>query len=119
MPKGPGTYGSKVGRPPKKKYDEGGVVTISIIPMSRKMDDDLIDADDDLIDATDVISLEGRDAMFIKGNEAMFDEPEKKKKKKVKKKKDGGMIKYGHGGEVSSGQGCGMATSGRKFSGTY
>ena len=25
MPKGPGTYGSKVGRPPKrKKYDKGG-----------------------------------------------------------------------------------------------
>ena len=110
MPKGPGTYGSKVGRPPKKKYDEGGVVTISIIPMSREMD---------LIDASDSVELEGKDAMFIKGNEAMFDDPEKKKKKKVKKKKDGGMIKYGHGGEVSSGQGCGMATSGRKFSGTY
>ena len=24
MPKGKGTYGSKVGRPPKKKYDKGG-----------------------------------------------------------------------------------------------
>ena len=28
MPKGPGTYGSKIGRPPKKKrlYKKGGVV---------------------------------------------------------------------------------------------
>ena len=31
----------------------------------------------------------------------------------------GGMVKYGHGGDVSSGKGCGIATSGRKFSGTY
>lgn len=31
----------------------------------------------------------------------------------------GGMVKYGHGGNVSSGKGCGIATSGRKFSGTY
>ena len=26
MPKGPGTYGSKLGRPPKKKYNKGGRV---------------------------------------------------------------------------------------------
>ena len=31
----------------------------------------------------------------------------------------GGMVKYGMGGRVSSGKGCGIATSGRKFSGTY
>ena len=31
----------------------------------------------------------------------------------------GGMVKYGRGGRVSSGKGCGIATSGRKFSGTY
>ena len=31
----------------------------------------------------------------------------------------GGMVKYGHGGDVSSGKGCGIATSGRNYSGTY
>ena len=31
----------------------------------------------------------------------------------------GGMVEYGRGGRVSSGKGCGIATSGRKFSGTY
>jgi len=31
----------------------------------------------------------------------------------------GGMVKYGMGGRVSSGKGCGIATSGRKFSGTF
>ena len=101
----------------KNKDSSSGAVTISIIPMSRKMDDDLIDADDDLIDATDVISLEGQDAMFIEGNEEMFDEPEKKKK--VKKKKDGGIIKYDHGGEVKSSKDHGSATSGTRFSGVY
>jgi hypothetical protein len=94
----------------KNKDSNSGVLTISIIPMSRKMDDDLIDA-------SDIISLEGQDAMFIEGNEAMFDEPEKKKK--VKKKKNGGIIKYGNGGEVNSRKGQGSATSGTKFSGTY
>ena len=94
----------------KKKDSSSGAVTISIIPMSTKMDDDFIDA-------TDVISLEGQDAMFIEGNEEMFDEPEKKKK--VKKKKDGGIIKYGHGGEVKSSKGHGSATSGTRFSGVY
>ena len=103
MPQGRGTYGSKVGRPSKKKFDDGGAVTISIIPMSRKMDDDFIDA-------TDVISLEGRDAMFIEGNEEMFDEPEKKKK--VKKKKDGGMVKYKNGGTI---KGCGSAVTGKSY----
>tara|TARA_R100001377_G_scaffold83590_1_gene65392 strand:+ start:108 stop:482 length:375 start_codon:yes stop_codon:yes gene_type:complete len=115
MPQGRGTYGSKVGRPSKKKFDDGGAVTISIIPMSRKMDDDFIDA-------TDVISLEGRDAMFIEGNEEMFDEPEKKKK--VKKKKDGGMVKYKNGfmdgGMVKyknggTIKGCGSAVTGKSY----
>ena len=124
MPQGRGTYGSKVGRPSKKKFDDGGAVTISIIPMSTKMDDDIIDADDDIIDATDVISLEGRDAMFIEGNEEMFDEPEKKKKKKVKKKKDGGMVKYKNGfmdgGMVKyknggTIKGCGSAVTGKSY----
>ena len=94
----------------KKKDSSSGVLTISIIPMSREMDDDLIDA-------SDIVSPEGDDAMFIKGNEAMFDEPEKKKK--VKKQKDGGIIKYGHGGEVNSSKGHGSATSGTRFSGVY
>ena len=115
MPQGRGTYGSKVGRPSKKKFDDGGAVTISIIPMSTKMDDDFIDA-------TDLISLEGQDAMFIKGNEEMFDEPEKKKK--VKKKKDGGMVKYKNGfmdgGMVKyknggTIKGCGSAVTGKSY----
>ena len=37
----------------------------------------------------------------------------------VKGMMGGGMVKYGMGGRVSSGKGCGIATSGRKFSGTY
>ena len=31
----------------------------------------------------------------------------------------GGMVKYGHGGEVGSGRGCGIAVSGRKYSGRF
>ncbi len=31
----------------------------------------------------------------------------------------GGMVEYGHGGEVGSGRGCGIAVSGRKYSGTF
>ena len=36
MPKGKGTYGSKVGRPPKKKYQVGGEVGMSYDPFSSK-----------------------------------------------------------------------------------
>jgi hypothetical protein len=31
----------------------------------------------------------------------------------------GGMVEYGDGGEVGSGRGCGIAVSGRKYSGTF
>ena len=39
MPKGKGTYGSKVGRPPKKKYQAGGEVSArqaGVAPMIKK-----------------------------------------------------------------------------------
>jgi|TARA_R110002020_G_scaffold59073_2_gene161449 hypothetical protein len=90
----------------KDKEETGsGVLTISIIPVSRDMDDDFIDA-------SSIIEDEAEDAEFSK-------KEYKKKKKKVKKKKDGGIIKYGHGGEVNPSKGHGSATSGTKFSGVY
>ena len=36
MPQGKGTYGSQVGRPPKKKYYGGGKVGMSSDPFSSK-----------------------------------------------------------------------------------
>ena len=39
MPQGKGTYGSKVGRPPKQKYEAGGVVrppTAPSMPQYKK-----------------------------------------------------------------------------------
>ena len=36
MPQGKGTYGSKVGRPSKKKYNEGGSVSINADPFSTR-----------------------------------------------------------------------------------
>jgi|TARA_R110000772_G_scaffold163208_1_gene274399 hypothetical protein len=108
MPKGPGTYGSKVGRPPKKKFESGGI-----------------------IEATDIIRQEGDDAMFIEGEEALYDKPNTKvtisiipmsrnmddNKKKNKKKKsnglmDGGMVKYKNGGTI---KGCGSAVTGKSY----
>lgn len=85
-----------------KKEKGSGVLTISIIPMSRDMDEDFIDA-------SSIVEDEAEDAEFSR----------KQYKKKIKKKKDGGIIKYGHGGEGNSSKSHGSATSGTKFSGVY
>ena len=35
MPKGKGTYGSSVGRPPKKKYQVGGVIDDAVLEAAQ------------------------------------------------------------------------------------
>jgi len=57
---------------------------------------------------------EGIDSTSPEGEDAMFS-----KRKKAKTYMGGGMVEYGHGGEVGSGRGCGIAVSGRKYSGTF
>ena len=86
----------------KKGFKEGGEV-------------DLEDIADDIRETMRAMEIqEGIDSTSPEGEDAMFI-----KRKKVKTYMGGGMVKYGHGGDVSSGKGCGIATSGRKFSGTY
>ena len=86
----------------KKGFKEGGEV-------------DLEDIADDIRETMRAMEIqEGIDSTSPEGEDAMFI-----KRKKVKTYMGGGMVKYGHGGDVSSGKGCGIATSGRNYSGTY
>jgi hypothetical protein len=86
----------------KYEYRGGGEVDL------EKIADDIRQTmkDQKIQEGIDSTSPEGEDAIFSK-------------RKKAKTYMGGGMVEYRHGGDVSSGKGCGIATSGRKFSGTF
>ena len=115
MPQGPGTYGSKVGRPSKKKkgFKKGGEIDLEKIA-------------DDINATMDAQAIQ--DAIDSQLESETEKAPTKKEADSIKKRlregrgqtyMGGGMVKYAPGGMVSSGKGCGMATSGKSFSGTY
>jgi len=84
------------------EYKDGGEVDLEKI------------ADDIRQTMKDQKIQEGIDSTSPEGEDAIFSE-----RKKAKKYMGGGMVEYGDGGEVGSGRGCGIAVSGRKYSGTF
>ena len=92
MPDGPGTYGSKVGRPPKK-YKVGGELTEEMVGLSPPLD------------PRGGLERELRDISNPRTTEpprhmkafAPFEKEKKKKKKKKKKMNAGGKVGRGYG----------------------
>jgi len=96
----------------KKGFNKGGEVDYEYKDGGKV---DLEEIADDIRETMRAMEIqEGIDSTSPEGEDAMFI-----KRKKAKTYMGGGMVEYGRGGRVSSGKGCGIATSGRKFSGTY
>jgi len=108
------------------EYADGGEVTRGAMP-AYVVEEDMLESIADDIRAT--MSAQAiQDAIDRQLESETESTPTKDEADAIKKRMrrgrgqtfmGGGMVKYGHGGNVSSGKGCGIATSGRKFSGTY
>ena len=108
------------------EYADGGQVTRGAMP-AYVVEEDMLESIADDIRAT--MSAQAiQDAIDRQLESETESTPTKDEADAIKKRMrrgrgqtfmGGGMVKYGHGGNVSSGKGCGIATSGRKFSGTY
>ena len=96
MPQGKGTYGSKVGRPPKKKYQEGGkVLGQEAVMEAAKMGQDLKSIGNELSLENMPMDVPTSDAMQRSQTYQMGGEVGKgiyKEGGKVRKKSKGGLI---------------------------